>query len=45
MLKRLEEKSLNISFIGGGQMAEALVRRLLDSELFKPERITVCDRN
>jgi pyrroline-5-carboxylate reductase len=32
-----------LGFVGGGQMAEALIRGLLSRELFKPGQITVSD--
>ncbi|MBW1671228.1 MAG: pyrroline-5-carboxylate reductase, partial [Deltaproteobacteria bacterium] len=32
-----------LGFIGGGQMAEALIKGLLSKKLFKPDQITVSD--
>ena len=34
---------MNICFIGGGVMAEALLRGILDKEISKPSELLVCD--
>lgn len=35
----------NISFIGGGKMASAIMQGIINSKLFTPENITVSDKN
>jgi pyrroline-5-carboxylate reductase len=34
---------MNISFIGGGVMAEALIRGILDRKISKPSELLICD--